>query len=694
VAEKLNFPSAVLIANRGEIAIRIARTCRAMGIRSIAVHSVADRQSPHVPAADEAVELTGQMPTAGYLDGGQIIAAAERAGADAIHPGYGFLSENAAFARACVDAGLTFVGPSADVIAALGDKIQAKAIAAAAGVPTVPGVIDDDEAGSERDAKLMAQAEALVFPLLVKASAGGGGRGMRIVEDIASLPRALKQARREAKAAFDSDRLLLERYIANPRHVEVQVFGDRHGGAVHLFERDCSVQRRHQKIVEEAPAPGLRPETRSALYAAALALVRATRYDNAGTVEFILDAETQEFYFLEVNTRLQVEHPVTEAILGIDLVDWQIRVAAGQQLPLEQEALAPSGCAIEVRVAAEDASNKFIPQTGTIAHVIPPAGDGIRFDSGIGGGYTVTPYYDSMLAKVIAHGADRATAIRRLERALAAASIMGLTTNIPFLRDVLAHEDFAEGRHTTHLVSAMMTARAGDEEDRSGGNRRLDVAAAVLTAVEAHGGESSSSPWSSLGGWRGGCQSPWRARTAVTVSDEAGVRHAFWVTMGAGVAELAALDDDAGEPWRLSFDWSGERLVLRDDGRGVSYAVHWQRRPGGGTAIHVDGGRGARRFVHDVGLAGWKRDQADSATDDTRVLAPGPGLVATVNVAVGQKVVAGEALVVIESMKMLQTLTAPRDGDIAQVRCAEGQAIVKGDLLVELEPVIAEEGGQ
>ena len=668
-------PRCVLIANRGEIAIRVARTCKSLGIETIAIHSVADRASLHVAHCDRAVELSGPSAAAGYLDAEQIISVAQKAGAEAVHPGYGFLSENADFARACTNAGLIFIGPSADVIEQMGDKIAAKAIADRAGVPTVPGLSDTRDDGDDRDARLIAAAESLTFPLLIKASAGGGGRGMRIVDGPDGLADAITSARRESKTAFGSDRLLVERYIANPRHVEVQIFGDKHGAAVHLFERDCSVQRRHQKIIEEAPAPGLRDETRAALHQSAIALAHETKYDNAGTVEFILDAATQEFFFLEVNTRLQVEHPVTEEILGLDLVDWQIRVAAGQPLPVKQSDLVPNGWAMEVRLTAENAARNFMPQTGTLTRVIEPRGKGIRFDGGITDGSEITPFYDSMLAKVIVHGEDRETAIRKLDAALADTSLMGVKTNTPFLRAVLQHDIFVSGAHTTHLVEQMKDWQSTEHEE-------LDLAAAILTKFITGKETAAQSPWQSLGAWRGGQNSAWQASAPVVLIDDAGNRLAYWINFGNNTAVLTPMDRDNTATITVGFSQIRDRLNVRHDDHQQSYLTFIDKSSSGEQRIFVDCGHGPRIYKQPAGLAAWRQETKGSASDSSAILAPGPGTISSVAVAAGDKVKSGATIVVVESMKMLQTLAAPRAVEIDEVLCEPGQSVVKDDVLV------------
>lgn len=682
-------PSAILIANRGEIAIRIARTCRDLGIRSVAVYSEADAASLHLEACDQALCLTGLAPGQAYLDGARIIAAARDAGATAIHPGYGFLSENAGFARACTDAGLTFIGPDADIIARMGDKIAAKDVAAAAGVPIVPGVSDPPAEGAQRardgdrDRKLIAAASKLAFPLLVKASAGGGGRGMRIVHDMADLPDAIVLARREALSAFGSDRLLIERYITNPRHVEVQIFGDRHGNVLHLLERDCSVQRRHQKLIEEAPAPGLRDTTRQALHEAALALARATRYDNAGTVEFVLDAETQEFFFLEVNTRLQVEHPVTEAILGVDLIEWQIRVAAGQPLPRAQADIVPHGWAIEARITAEDSRDGFRPQTGTLTRFAPSLGPGIRLDTGVREGSMVTPYYDSMLAKVIAHGPERATALTRLRQSLGGMTALGFPTNIAFLDDALSSEAFEGGQHTTHLVEQLVAAR--EARPANALETRLIHAAAAAAIMAPPSTRTSPSPWTSLGAWRAGGREACPPRRAVAFQDDAGTIHRYWVACNDAELVLEPIAPTDVEPLRCVANRTADRLELSHATQRYVFAVHVSADASRPATIDIDGPFGAHRLRKLDGLAAWRRAADKAAGGDRLIRAAGPGLVVSVAVAAGDNVAAGAPLLTTESMKMLTTIAAPVSGTIARVACAPGQAIAKGDLLVELE---------
>ncbi len=446
--------SKVLVANRGEIAVRVIRTLRSLGIASVAVYSDADESAAHVLAADEAVRLGGAAAAESYLNINRIVAAAAGCGAQAVHPGYGFLAENAAFARACAAAGLTFIGPPPDAIEAMGDKIAAKARVAAAGVPVVPGA----GAAGLSDEELIGQLNERWFPVLIKPSAGGGGKGMRVVDSPAGLPDALVAARRTAVAAFGDGTLLVERYVPAPRHIEIQVLADSHGTVIHLGERECSLQRRHQKVIEEAPSPLLSAQQRAAMGAAAVSAAASVGYTGAGTVEFIVDgAAPDEFFFMEMNTRLQVEHPVTELVYGLDLVEWQLRVAAGERLAFES-ALAMNGHAVEARVYAEDPARGFLPTGGTVLALRAPSGPGVRVDSALAEGVTVTSDYDPMLGKVIAWGPDRATALRRLDRALADTVVLGVGTNTGFLRALLADPDVRAGRLDTGLVERIVAS--------------------------------------------------------------------------------------------------------------------------------------------------------------------------------------------------------------------------------------------
>ncbi|MGD9511899.1 MAG: acetyl/propionyl/methylcrotonyl-CoA carboxylase subunit alpha, partial [Geminicoccaceae bacterium] len=495
--------ASLLIANRGEIACRIVKTCRRLGIRTVAVYSDADRDARHVRLADEAVRL-GPAPAAeSYLLADRVLAAARRTGAEAVHPGYGFLSESAAFARAVREAGLVFVGPPPEAMERLGGKDSAKALLAPAGVPLVPGYHGADQA----DPRLRDEADGIGFPLLIKAVAGGGGKGMRRVDDPAEFLDLLAACRREAKAAFGEDRVLLERLIERPRHVELQVFADRHGNAVHLFERDCTLQRRHQKIIEEAPAPNLTPELRAALGKAATGAALAAGYENAGTVEFLLDQEGG-FYFIEMNTRLQVEHPVTEAVTGLDLVEWQLRIASGEPLPLRQEEIACRGHAFEARLYAEDPAKGFLPSIGRLRTLRLPVGlDGVRVDTGVEEGDQVTPFYDPMIAKIIAYGADRAAALERLAAALDVTQVEGVTTNLGFLRAACASPVFREMRLDTGWLDREGTTALLADEPADPPTLLLAALATVALSVvrpppRPVPGTDWTSPWHRLDAWR------------------------------------------------------------------------------------------------------------------------------------------------------------------------------------------------
>jgi len=489
----------ILIANRGEIAIRIMRACRELGIRTVAVYSDADKNALHVQHAEEAIHIGSAVPKESYLNVDKIIAAAKQTNAEAIHPGYGFLSENASFAAAVASAELTFIGPSADSIRLMGDKAESKILMKQAGVPTVPGY-----EGLESEAEFQNAANEIGYPLLVKAAAGGGGKGMRVVHAQNGLQEALESARREALNAFGDERLLIEKYIPNAHHVEFQVFGDRQGNILHLFERECSVQRRHQKIIEETPSSLLTPELRQEMGKAAVEAAQAVGYYNAGTVEFIVDPDTLQFYFLEMNTRLQVEHPVTELVAGLDLVHWQIRVAAGERFPFTQSHFTQRGHAIECRLYAEDPASGFLPSTGKLLQFSEPHGPGIRVDSGFTTGAEVTHFYDPLLAKLIVHAEDRETAIQRMQAALKDFIVHGVVTNVDFLQAVLAHPDFANGEVTTRWVETNFNWTAPSEPSLEA------LVAAAIAEITVPGANQVSgsneadpySPWKSSNGFR------------------------------------------------------------------------------------------------------------------------------------------------------------------------------------------------
>ena len=490
----------ILIANRGEIAIRILRACKELGIQTVAVYSDADKNALHVQHADKAVYIGAASPKESYLNADVLVRAALDSKVDAIHPGYGFLSESASFAGRVASASLIFIGPSADSIRAMGDKAESKRRMKEAGVPIVPGV---EGLESERDFEQA--AKEIGYPVLVKASAGGGGKGMRIVWDENDLPEEIQSARREASHAFGDDRLLIEKYVANAHHVEFQVFGDQHGNLVHLFERECSVQRRHQKIIEETPSPLLTPELREEMGRAAVAAARAVNYYNAGTIEFIVDPDTLKFYFLEMNTRLQVEHPVTELVTGLDLVHWQIRIANGERFPFEQSHFTQRGHAIECRVYAEDPANGFLPSTGKLLQFIEPRGPGIRVDSGFATGSEVTHFYDPLLAKLIVHAEDRPSAIQRMQAALKEFVVHGVVTNVDFLQSVLSHPDFANGQVTTRWVETKFNWAPPTEasiETLVAASLAEIVAPGSRSQVSSSNEEDPYSPWKVANGFR------------------------------------------------------------------------------------------------------------------------------------------------------------------------------------------------
>lgn len=656
----------VLIANRGEIAARIARACRSLGLRTVAVYSNADRDAPHLALADAAVWIGGAPAAESYLDIDAIVAAARCAGADAVHPGYGFLAENPRLAAACAEAGLAFVGPTPEVIARMGSKIAAKAAAEQAGVAVVPGYH-----GSQDDAELAAEATRIGFPLMIKASAGGGGRGMRRVDDAAGFAAALAMARGEARAAFGDDAVLLERFVARGRHVEVQMLADHHGNVVHLFDRDCSIQRGNQKLVEEAPAPNLPAATRQAMLDRAVALARHIGYRNAGTVEFIYDADADRAWFLEMNTRLQVEHPVTEMVTGIDLVAWQIRIAGGEPLGFGQDAVRCTGHAIEARIAAEDPAAGYRPQTGTVVGYDEPGGDGIRVDSGIAAGSAVTPHYDSMLAKVIAHGPNRETARRRLRAALAGLRVDGLRTNRVFLADIVDLTPFRCARHTTALLKDAYpegwTAPATT-------GRALGEAALAYCLARRNGADSAL-PWQSLGAWR-----------VTEPAGRPGVSHLL-LAVDAGAAEEITVTGRGGSrraerAGRVLVDatdpvWRDGILTYREAGR--------RRR----VALTIDGDRVLLASGDTVAVLVPGRTMTsdrDSASGDGRIRAPMPGRLAELRVAVGDIVTAGQTVAVLEAMKLFQELKAPAGGTVTAVHRRACEPVDGQAILVEVTP--------
>ena len=657
----------LLIANRGEIACRIARTARRMGLRVIAVHSEADAGSAHVRAADESICIGPARPQASYLDIEALMDAARRTGAEAVHPGYGFLSENAGFAEHVAGAGLAFIGPPAAAIRAMGSKSAAKRIAAEAETPLVPGCHEPD-ATPER---LTEAAEEIGYPVLVKASAGGGGRGMRIVERAEDLPAALASAGREAAAAFGDGALLLERYIARPRHVEVQVLADAHGKVLHLLDRDCSIQRRHQKVIEEAPAPGLSDTLRTEMGAAAVRLAQAIGYAGAGTVEFLVD-EDNAFHFIEMNTRLQVEHPVTEMVTGLDLVEWQLRIAAGEPLAFSQEDIAASGHAVEARLYAEDPARGFLPQTGRLTHLAFPAGPGLRIDSGVETGDEITPFYDPMIAKIVAWGEDRDRARLALADALADTRITGLGTNLFFLETLVRHPAFADAALDTHFIEEHNVAVT----EPPTGDIRAIRAFAALAVLESRAAQREAEQERTPDRY-----SPWGRGDA-------------WRLNGRGGDRLIFDDDGETVTYEAIRTVSGYRLEGSEDT--VSIAGAARCRDGGLTA-EIDGRRRRGAVIADgdkltVFLDGARRDlllvepgaaAMSAEAGGGRLTSPMPGTVVRVLVEAGRAVRKGEPLVVLEAMKMEHTITAPADGTIESLPFAVGDRVEEGVELVD-----------
>ncbi len=649
----------VLIANRGEIAVRIIRTLRRMRIRSVAVYSEADATARHVAEADTAALLGPPPARQSYLDIAAVVGAAVRTGAQAVHPGYGFLSENAEFASALADAGIVFIGPPAAAIATMGDKITAKSTVSRIGVPVVPGVARP----GMTDAELVAAAGDIGYPVLVKPSAGGGGKGMRVAATSADLPAALVSARRESAAAFGDDTLFLERYVSVPRHIEVQVLADRHSNVVHFGERECSLQRRHQKVFEEAPSPLLDAATRARIGAAACDTARSVDYVGAGTVEFIVSAHNpDEFFFMEMNTRLQVEHPVTEMVTGWDLVEWQVRIAAGESLPVGQDDISISGHAIEARVYAEDPAVGFLPTGGRVLAVVEPKEPGVRVDSGIFAGAVIGSHYDPMLAKVIARGADRAAALRGLDRALAQTTVMGVLTNIDFLRFILADPDVREGRLDTGLLDRRMgdyvVTGAGDDEF---------VAAAVYRWLQRWDA-STDDLWTKPMGWRTGCP----AGTVIRLRSGERVEHVR-VT---GIAGAARATVEHGGSYSLTATLDGDRLTVTLDGLRAQYLV-----AAADHRIWLSGGNGVA-VLEEVREAPVRSE--DEHSGDAELVSPMPGTVVAVNGVTGSRVAAGTVVVVVEAMKMEHGLTAPVDG-VVEVLVAVDDQVKVGQPLARIE---------
>ena len=638
----------LLIANRGEIACRIAHTAKRMGIRVIAVHSEADHDALHVELADEAVPIGPAPARESYLNIPRIIAAAQATGADAVHPGYGFLSENADFAEACTKAGLTFIGPPPAAIRAMGSKAHAKQIMTEAGVPLVPGYHGEDQS----PARLAAEAAAIGFPVLIKASAGGGGKGMRVVEQEADFPAALAAAQREAASSFGDDRVLIERYLTRPRHIEVQIFADDHGNTISLFERDCSIQRRHQKIIEEAPAPGLPPAMRTALADAGSKAARAVGYVNAGTVEFIAEGEC--FYFMEMNTRLQVEHPVTEFVTGLDLVEWQIRVAQGEALPAAPPA--PIGHAIEARIYAEDPARDFMPSTGRIALLkTPKPQPWLRLDAGIRQNDAIGTNYDPMIAKLIVHGADRADAVQKLRHALEETALLGLRTNISLLAAIARHDAFAEAELDTGFIPRHAAALAPSPAPPAD----IAAAAALILALQHGAGPEA--------GFRVNLPAaPLRVR------------------LGIGGQTLDLAIGAAGDGYAITGEGLNLHAKARIEGSALILTLGSRQRR---LPFHAEGGRLLLWIdgdAHDAVLLDALAPPGRESAAGGSLAAPMPGTLTRCFVTAGQLVMRGAPLGVIEAMKMELTISAPADGVIESVFFSEGDSVPEGAVLFAL----------
>ena len=659
----------ILIANRGEIACRVAATARRMGVRTVAVYSDADAQSAHVQACDEALHIGGNAPQDSYLQWQRILQAAMQTGAQAIHPGYGFLSENADFANACKQAGVVFIGPSSASIQAMGLKAASKQLMEKAGVPLVPGYHGVDQS----PALLAKEAQAIGFPVLIKASAGGGGKGMRIVHQAADFDEALASCQREARSSFGDDAVLIEKYVQRPRHIEIQVFGDSHGNIIHLHERDCSVQRRHQKVLEESPAPGLSPELRERMGAAAVAAAKAVDYLGAGTVEFIVEQSERgmDFFFMEMNTRLQVEHPVTEAVTGLDLVEWQLRIAAGEPLPLRQDQVKVQGHAIEARICAETPDKDFLPATGHLSVMRSPqasrfAPADVRLDSGVREGDDISPFYDSMIAKLIVHGDTRAQALARLDQALSELHIVGVANNVAFLRQVLRTPSFANAQLDTALIEREKAVLFNQQP--------LPVHQAVASAVaqllqsEKPAASGWQDPWSQTDGWlvQGVSQRSWSFQQGDTQLQAQLSRH----THGDTVLQVGAHQHP------FSHQLQGDALLLLwGPHRWLAHVYQVQ------GVVHVFADEGSCS----LGLIDPLAHAAQDAAAGGNLSAPMPGKLLSFAVKVGERVSAGQALAVMEAMKMEHTVAAPTAGTVAELLFAPGDQVSEGAPLLRLD---------
>ncbi len=718
--------SKVLIANRGEIACRVAATCARLAIKTVAVYSDADASAKHVAACDEAVHIGGSAPKDSYLRWEKIIAAARQTGAQAIHPGYGFLSENEEFAQACADAGLVFIGPPASAIKAMGLKAESKRLMAKAGVPLVPGYH-----GANQDAALLKkEADAIGYPVLIKASAGGGGKGMRAVDRAEDFDAALQSCKREAINSFGDDAVLIEKYVQRPRHIEIQVFGDTQGNYVYLFERDCSVQRRHQKVLEEAPAPGMTQALREQMGAAAVAAARAVNYVGAGTVEFIVElgsavaaapgrpkqgtapsggsaahevASVGAFYFMEMNTRLQVEHPVTEAITGLDLVEWQLRVASGEKLPLTQDQLRITGHAIEARICAENPDNNFLPATGTLqVYSLPECKHfergAVRVDSGVRQGDAISPYYDSMVAKLIVHGATRAEALAKLDQALSQTHIVGLHTNVQFLRHVVQSPSFTQANLDTALIPREAAVLFNQEKL----GLTLAVAAQIASTLIAEKVQQTTDPFSHQDGWRAYGVATRRfelefhgevvnaaltylhdgalhlrvdtdAQTLPDVQTKSNAKHELKKSQASAVQAAPPVQgmlSFASTSQGITVDFAGQRCTA------ACYAIFHAK----GIETHIFSAQAATKIIAIDMFA----HAGEAHTENGRLTAPMPGKVVSFAVKVGDKVKSGQALAVMDAMKMEHTIAAPKDGTVAELLYAPGDQVAEGAELLTL----------
>ena len=700
--------SKILIANRGEIACRVAATAKRMGIRTVAVYSDADREAKHVAVCDEAVYLGGSAPKDSYLKGDAIIAIALDVGAQAIHPGYGFLSENADFAQACQDAGLMFIGPSADAIRAMGGKSESKRLMEAAGVPLIPGYHGDSQ-----DAQfLQQQADSIGYPVLIKASAGGGGKGMRIVENSSDFIDLLDSCRREAITSFGDDQVLIEKYALKPRHIEIQVFGDMHGNYVHLFERDCSVQRRHQKVLEEAPAPGVDAAMREAMGTAAIEAARAVNYFGAGTVEFIVEQRegAMNFYFMEMNTRLQVEHPVSEAISGVDLVEWQLLVAAGKTLPKKQDELTINGHAIEARICAENPDNGFLPATGTLFTYQKPEHStfnitDVRIDDGVREGDVISPFYDSMIAKLIVHAPTREQALAKLDRALAQTRIVGLPNNVAFLRYILNTESFSQANLDTALIER--------EADELFNQHPLDLSTLVVTAItqqlasESAAQGSDIDPFSKPTGFR--AYSDYTRSFGLVYDEQAyQARISNWHNANSSESKKGAENSSnftlVIEKEIASTEEKTNANVAAQTEKVYESEINYASTDAHNHTLWLDGGR--------ISAQSWTNNETvyvftDGGRDEITLIdimahvgeesaavgslkSPMPGQVVAFKVAVGDSVKKGEPLAVIEAMKIEHTITAPTDGLVAELLFAAGDLVADGDELLRIDSETSE----